>query len=54
MKYKIKHETKKKLSEIIKAAEKKDESLYNLLVAEVESRAERIKTNLKLSDVPKF
>ena len=36
MKYKIKHETKKKINEIIAAAENKDENLFRLLMQEVD------------------
>ena len=52
MKHKIKYETKKKIREIVSAASNKDETLYKLLINEVEDRAERIKINLQLKQMP--
>jgi hypothetical protein len=46
MKHKIKYETKKKIREIVSAASNNDETLYKLLINEVEDRAERIKINM--------
>lgn len=40
MKYQIKHETKKKVHEIIAAAEKRDEDLLKQLMDDVEQRAD--------------
>jgi len=54
MKYKIKHETKKKINEIIAAAENKDENLFRLLMQEVDKRADRIKVNLQLNEGPQI
>ena len=52
MKHKIKYETKKKIREIVSAASNNDETLYKLLINEVEDRAERIKINMQLKEMP--
>lgn len=54
MKYQIKHETKKKVHEIIAAAEKRDEDLLKQLIDDVEQRADQIKANLQLIEMPQI